>query len=522
MPLLTFVLLSTLPAPPARADVPTGVRAAPAAVTAVAAPAGTRTTDACLRSVPEPGTRTPVRICFTLFRPPGATRAHPVPAVLHGHPFGGSRATDAEEVAPLLRRGLAVLSFDQRGFGDSGGVAHFQTPAIEGRDVALLVRRLARTPWVLQDGPGDPRVGAMGASYGGGFQLMAALTLRRGGRPVLDAIAPQMTWFDLNHGFAPSGVVRSTWTAAVGAVALATQSLPRRFYDATALAIATGRWPDGSSLTGADLAGYFRPGSVPSLMRGGRRIDVPTLLGQGLNDTLLPLDEALSTWRRALTPQARRDSILVGYLGGHLTPGVALEKSMPRSDPCTRRVGSSSFPGLSVAFLDEQLNGADRGLRGYGRIHLATSPTRCTSLTTRATRTTRAYRAGARTTTVDGVTELRPLVRGPATVAGTPYLTGRLTTTGRDARTFLGLAVGPTAREAELVDHQVLPLVQGRPVTDVRRRVPLTSVTVRVPRGQRLWLVSSAVSDHFITLGPAPTASVRIDDTVVHLPVTRR
>jgi ABC-2 type transport system ATP-binding protein len=55
-----------------------------------------------------------------------------------------------------------VLSFDQRGFGESGGHAYVENPAVEGHDVRRLVRLVSRLGWVKQDGRGDPRMGAIG------------------------------------------------------------------------------------------------------------------------------------------------------------------------------------------------------------------------------------------------------------------------------------------------------------------------------------------------------------------------
>jgi ABC-2 type transport system ATP-binding protein len=49
-----------------------------------------------------------------------------------------------------------VLSFDQRGFGGSGGKAHVMNPELEGHDVRRLVALLARQPWVRKDAPATP------------------------------------------------------------------------------------------------------------------------------------------------------------------------------------------------------------------------------------------------------------------------------------------------------------------------------------------------------------------------------
>ena len=60
-----------------------------APVAPAATAAGVTTTDGCLTSIPDPGATAPVDICFTLFRPDGATKAAPVPMVLHSHGWAG-------------------------------------------------------------------------------------------------------------------------------------------------------------------------------------------------------------------------------------------------------------------------------------------------------------------------------------------------------------------------------------------------------------------------------------------------
>ena len=67
-----------------------------------------------------------------------ARRRHapaPGPDDLHSHGWGGSRTTDPAAFATLLDAGYGVLSFDQRGFGESGGHAYVENPAVEGKDV---------------------------------------------------------------------------------------------------------------------------------------------------------------------------------------------------------------------------------------------------------------------------------------------------------------------------------------------------------------------------------------------------
>ena len=47
-----------------------------------------------------------------------------------------------------------------------------KAPAFEAKDVQWMLDWVATQPGVRLDGPGDPRVGMAGGSYGGGIQLI--------------------------------------------------------------------------------------------------------------------------------------------------------------------------------------------------------------------------------------------------------------------------------------------------------------------------------------------------------------
>ena len=75
---------------------------------------------------------------------------------------------------------------------------HVDAPDFEVADARKLLDLLASRPEVLKDGPGDPRVGVVGGSYGGALALLLAGYDRR-----VDAIAPQITWNDLRQALFP-------------------------------------------------------------------------------------------------------------------------------------------------------------------------------------------------------------------------------------------------------------------------------------------------------------------------------
>jgi ABC-2 type transport system ATP-binding protein len=163
---------------------------------APAAAADVRTEDA---RVPSGSGADAVELDTTLFVPGTATAQDPAPAVVLAHGFGGSKESVADDARDLADRGFVVLTYSARGFGRSTGQIGLDDPRFEVADLSTLIDRLAKRKDVLQDGPGDPRVGVAGASYGGALSLLGAAYDDR-----VDAIAPQITWNSLTAALFPS------------------------------------------------------------------------------------------------------------------------------------------------------------------------------------------------------------------------------------------------------------------------------------------------------------------------------
>lgn len=495
-----------------------GLTVLPTTTAVSAAAAGPRVTDGCISSVPDPGTTEKVEICYSLFKPAGASADRRVPMIMHSHGWGGSRNQDPADFQRFLDAGYGVLSYDQRGFGESGGQAYVENPRVEGHDVRGLIRLVAEQKWVKRDGPGDPRLGAIGGSYGGGFQYLGAFeSLRLRGTPVFDAMAPEITWNDLNRSLAPDGVVRSEWALALSGAAVPSDSLPPQVYQALVEGAATGEWPDGSVPGGQNLVKFFEKNGPKWHVDHGRRLDIPVLMGQGATDSLFNLQQGLTNWRTALTERARRSSIFVGYNGGHVLPSAFPAGVESSGDPCSRRLGGGTFEELSLRFFDEQLRGRDTGLRGYDRFHLATPANTCTTVGSVAP--DRTVSLGSITTpTVAGPALATEIAAGPYRVAGSSHLTADVTTLTPNSRAFFGLAIGSSPADARLVQKNVMPLNEETVVTGERRRIELPAVAVNVPEGQNLYLLTSAVSDSFAGFGSRTPGVVTLDDTKVHLP----
>ncbi|WP_432560204.1 alpha/beta fold hydrolase [Granulicoccus sp. GXG6511] len=234
---------------------------------------------------------TPVELDATWHLPddPG-----PYPAVILAHGFGGSKTDLEGQARAFAAEGYAVLSFTARGFGASGGRIHLNDPEIEGADLRALIDLAARRPDVRLDRSGDPRIGVTGASYGGAVALLAAAD-----DPRIDAIAPIATWSDLgralfpNHAADAPGPLQQQWIAGFFAATLrdAEGSAPT---DATC-----GRFDPElcHQLLAAAETGRPSPELLSELQRrspieAADRLDAPTLLVQGMADSLFGLDQA--------------------------------------------------------------------------------------------------------------------------------------------------------------------------------------------------------------------------------------
>ena len=221
-----------------------------------------------------------------------------VPLVLIGHGWGATKETVENGLYPrLLDAGYAVLTWDARGFGQSGGQAHVDQPDIEGRDVSALLDFAAAQDGILLDGPGDPRVGMAGQSYGGGIQPNTAAFDDR-----VDVLEPEITWNSLVQSLYPNEVIKQGWIALLvglgaGSGTLAglapdqqgqveTGALAPEIYQALIDGLVTNRISD------ANLE-LFRDASL-AVYGDQHPVTRPTMLIQGFNDTLFPFDQALA------------------------------------------------------------------------------------------------------------------------------------------------------------------------------------------------------------------------------------
>jgi ABC-2 type transport system ATP-binding protein len=186
---------------------------------------------------------------------------------------------DVIGVGALRDAGYNVVTWDPRGEWSSGGQLEIDSPDFEAKDVSAIISWLATQPEAQLD-PGvlDPRIGMVGASYGGGIQLVTAAADHR-----IDAIVPTIAWHSLNTSLYKNDAFKSSWgslltVALVGTLARSNPAL----YPAAIYGDLTGMLTQADQ----DLLGARGPGDLV------KDITAPTLLIQGTVDTLFTLDEA--------------------------------------------------------------------------------------------------------------------------------------------------------------------------------------------------------------------------------------
>ena len=451
---------------------------------------------------PKDGTK----IAITVFKP-AAAADRDVPVIFHSHGWGGSRETDkGGYVKQFLDAGFGVVSIDQRGHGDSTGQAHVQDPTKETEDIQSVIDYVATFDWVKLEAPGDPVLGAVGLSYGGGYQTMTALDeIAETGSTRFDALAPEITWYDLPESLAPQKVVRTAWNVLL--YGAGSSMVPDYIHEAFAWGSATGQWPDGTlygqRVEGApNLDKVFHQHSPVAFVEKGIHIDVPTLIRQGSSDNLFPLNEGLNKFHKTLTPAARKQSFFVAFNGGHAFPNAA-----PRGEPMALELGSGSdacnknFTATTIEFFKRVFAGRSTSGVLPSRYNMTTlAGDECLHLSRLGSRTVKVDPTGTGTIALSagaGAPLHIPLVEGPSVVAGVPTLSGKVTTAGLDARAFFGLAMGTTPADAVVIQNNLLPLHRMLPGQDQKFSIELPGVVADVPKGQSLFLTVSPVSDMY-------------------------
>jgi ABC-2 type transport system ATP-binding protein len=219
---------------------------------------------------------------------------------------------DLPSVRVLRDDGYNVVSATPRGVRNSGGIMQLDNPFFEGRDMSAVIDFIAaQTPATL-DNPNDPAVGMVGASYGGGIQLVAA-----GTDPRIDAITPENNWNSLNASLYPD----NTWKTSYGTVLyLVLVVTGARVNSLVPRAVLTG-----------NVFGWISETAQAALASSGptallNTVQAPTLLTQGIQEALFPLQESLDNAETILGNPFGTPVKVAWYCGGH---GVCLDPTNP-------------------------------------------------------------------------------------------------------------------------------------------------------------------------------------------------
>jgi ABC-2 type transport system ATP-binding protein len=266
----------------------------------------------------------------------GSGLGEPGPTNLNGTPFDGIIADNLGVVgiATLRDAGYNVVTWDPRGEYFSGGVLEVDSPEVEARDVSAIISWVAQQPEAELDGPGDPRIGMVGASYGGGIQLVTAATDHR-----VDAIVPTIAWNTLNSSLYPNQAYKSSLGTVLEVALVATLARANpHLYPAAIYGDLTGMLTQAEQ----DLLAARGPGGTPDLVS---QITAPTLLIQGTVDTLFPLQQADANAKDLISNGVPTN--VLWFCGGH---GLCINDLLDQRD-------GALIEQQTLAWLDRYVKG---------------------------------------------------------------------------------------------------------------------------------------------------------------------
>ncbi|CAN5361307.1 hypothetical protein BH11ACT6_BH11ACT6_02720 [soil metagenome] len=252
-----------------------------------------------------------VKISVNYFPKSGLGLGEQAPTILNGPSLATAGYTNLSQVntvsglvpgiSQMRAAGYNVVTWDPRGEFSSGGRMHLDSELFEARDVSAIISWAEGQPGTAFEGnTGDPLVGMVGGSYGGGIQLTSAGIDTR-----IDAIAPGIAWNSLNTALYPNHAFKTSWASLL----------------ALSLAV-TGSRPDleiyAGILTGL-VTGFLTPGQQRFLSENSPdtvvdQITAPTMFLQGTVDGLFVLQQALDNAEQLGGAVPVR---MIWYCGGH-------------------------------------------------------------------------------------------------------------------------------------------------------------------------------------------------------------
>jgi pimeloyl-ACP methyl ester carboxylesterase len=216
-----------------------------------------------------------VDLAATLYEPSSGPPAQGFPAIVLLHGIGGKRQ-DLDSIAQQWADTFAVLSFDARGHGQSGGLVSVDGPR-EMADTRAVHDWLAARPEIDAQA-----IGAWGLSLGGGAVLRSLVEPN----PIpWAAVGTAQTWTDLYGALAPQNLSKS------GAIYGLLSSVPESRRDPTLRAI------EQDALASRNQAVLRAWAAQRSSLSGLSRVTTPVYLFQGRRDFVFDLAQAKAAYR---------------------------------------------------------------------------------------------------------------------------------------------------------------------------------------------------------------------------------
>lgn len=300
------------------------------------------------------------KIVYSFFPAPGLKAGQRAPTVMNGPGYSSGRANASDPtVSALLQAGYNVLTWDPRGFGDSGGNVEVDSPAFEARDASTLIDYIAQQPEAQLDKAGDPHLGMIGDSYGGGIQWVTAATDRR-----VDVITPSISWHSLVSSLDKNDTAKGGWGSLLFGLGAEGSTVPGITGGATGqpAGFQFGRMQDPAttqSFVDGVATGRFSQADKDFFAARGpdfllSHIHIPTLITQGTSDTLFTLHEGIENYRAVRANGAPVK--MVWFCGGLNSPSIT-------HGICQTPAG----PDPSIV-LHESVRWLDRYLKGNASI----------------------------------------------------------------------------------------------------------------------------------------------------------
>ncbi|MGB5887544.1 MAG: CocE/NonD family hydrolase [Acinetobacter venetianus] len=257
-------------------------------------------------------------LAFTVYQPQ-LKAGQDAPLIIHTHGFGLSRMKRPEmslygfllptgQISKKAwKEGYWVISYDQRGHGNSQGKIRLTDPKKEAQDVISIMNWAENNLPQLAKNQNGVRAGMIGESYAGGVQYLASAL-----DPRLQAIVPITTWYDIVNSLAPNGIPKSNWISFLNLIGdwwnwnKFDPDLKQAYLDTQ------------QGQLKASTYDFLKTHQASWFCSHNQAPQADALIIQGFRDVLFPFNEGVKAAQ--CMQQAHHEVHLIGVQGGHLQP----------------------------------------------------------------------------------------------------------------------------------------------------------------------------------------------------------